>query len=435
MDYMRINQERKLAYKDFENMDIDIIASALDLLADDSTQFNLQDGESFYVDCENAQVKALIEDLFFKTLNIEEHLWAIVRGFAKYGDLFVRVVGEDDVGVKYLDFSLHPGRITRVDSEGAIKQFFVDENVTLNPWDLVHFKLFGRDQFDKREEQFHATTKEDLNRTENVNTYGESVIAKARRVWRQLQLLEDSLVLTRLSRAMKRNIFSVNTQGLTETAGWDLVDKIAALLKRQKVVAQGQGMESYSGLMNPEEDIIIPVHADKGTVTVQELGGDADIQHIADIDYLNNKLFAALKIPQPYLGFLEALNGRNTLRMLDVRYARTIKNLQRVLILGLERIARIHLAMLGRDPFAVDFVIKMTYISTIEEEERTESMSNKVDAVTKILQGFDQIDPDGEIVDKTEMARYLMAELNFGNDEIVKFIKPKREMKTPEDNR
>ena len=349
---------------------------------------------------------------------MDEHIWDITRTFAKYGDYFIRVVGDSQKGVQYCDYSIHPSRVTRLDYKGEIKNFIIDESVTLNPWDVVHFKLPGSTQFPKEGEYKKVNSKEELNDTVNNWTYGQSTISKARKVWKQLNLLEDSLILSRLSRAFKRNIFMVNTAGLGETAAWDLIDRISSLLKRNKAVNNGKGMESYSSLMNPEEDIVIPVNNEKGNVQVQELGGDVDIQHIADVDYVNNKLFAALKIPKAYLGFEEALNGRNTLRMLDVRYARTIKNLQRVLILGLERIGRIHLSLLGKDPFAVDFSVTLPYISTIEEAEKTEALSNKIDSLTKVLSLVDQIDSQGEIVNKEALAKYVFDELGIPEDKV-----------------
>lgn len=427
LKYIQDNQDRKAAYKDFETMDSDVISSALDLMADDATQFNLEDGESFYVDTENAEIKAILEDLYFNTLHIDENLWDIVRTTAKYGDYFVRVIGEPDVGIRYCDYSLHPERITRIDSQGAVKCFIVDENVKLYPWDIVHFKLPGSNSFAKRagKEYTKATSREDLDKEVNTSTYGQSAIAKARKTWKQVTMLEDSLILSRLSRAFKRNVFMVNTTGLGETAGWDLVHKIQELLKRNKVVNAGQGMDSFARTMNPEEDIVLPTNGDKGSVNVQELGGDVDIQHIADLDYINNKLFASLKVPKAYLGFEEALNGRNTLRMLDVRYARTIKNLQRVLIIGLERIGRIHLSLKGIDPYAIDFSLQMPYISTIEEVEKTEALSNKVDAVTRVMQLFDQIDDDKQIMDRTALMEYMLDQLGFSDEQIQKLIKPK----------
>ena len=426
LDFIKVNQERKQSYKEYEDMDMDIVAAALDLWADDATQMSLEDSASFYVDCDNIAVRETLEDMYFHQLKIDEKLWEIVRTFAKYGDYFIRVVGDND-GVKYCDYSLSPDRVTRIDSKGAISAFIVDEQLQLNPWDIVHFKMPGGILFPNSGEVQTASSLDDLNNAENAYTYGRSPLYNARRTWKQLNLIEDSLVLLRLSRALKRNIFMVNTTGLSEPKAWEMIDRISSLLKRNKATWSGAGMESYNQLLNPAEDIILPISGEKGSIQVQELGGDADIQHVADLDYTKNKLYGDLKTPKSYLGFEEGLNGRNTLRMLDVRYARTIKNLQHVLILGLDRIGRIHLSLKGMDPFAVqnDFKIRLPYISTVEEAEKVEALSTKLDALQKEAQLLDQLDSDKNLLDRYELLNKLLDDLEFTEEERSKVLKAK----------
>jgi hypothetical protein len=427
LDFMRVNQERKQSYKEYDEMDMDIIAAALDLWADDATQMSLEDSESFYIDCENREVRETLEDMFFHQLHIDDKLWEIVRTFAKYGDYFIRVVGDND-GVKYCDYSLSPDRVVRIDFKGAIAKFIVDEQLQLNPWDIVHFKMPGGVLFPKVGDYQEARSLDDLNNYENAYTYGRSPLYNARRTWKQLNLIEDSLVLLRLSRSLKRNIFMVNTTGLAEPKVREMVDTIANLLKRNKATWVANGtMESYNQLMNPAEDIILPVTGEKGSLTIQELGGDADVQHVADLDYVKNKLYGDLTTPKSYLGIEEGLNGRNTLRMLDVRYARTIKNLQHVLIIGLERIGRIHLSLKGLDPFASenDFNIRLPYISTVEEAEKVDALSIKLDAVQKEVQLLDQLDPDKKLLDRYELIVEILQDLGFEEEDISRIVQPK----------
>ena len=427
LSFMQVNNERKSLYKEYDNMDQDIIAAALDLWSDDATQMSLEDAASFYVDCENREVRETLEEMYFHQLNIDEKLWEIVRTFAKYGDYFIRVVGNND-GVQYCDYSLSPDRVTRIDYKGAIAKFIIDEQLQLNPWDIVHFKMPGGNMFPKVGEFQEVATLDDLNNYENAYTYGRSPLNNAIRTWKQLNLIEDSLVLLRLSRALKRNIFMVNTTGLSEPKAWEMIDRIASLLKRNKATWSSNGsMESYNQLMNPSEDIILPVTGEKGSITVQELGGDAEIQHVADLDYVKNKLYGDLKTPKSYLGFEEGLNGRNTLRMLDVRYARTVKNLQHVLIIGLERIGQIHLSLKGLDPFATNnkFRITLPYISTVEESEKVDALSVKLDAVQKEVQLLDQLDPDKKLLDRYELIHAVLEDLGYSEEQISRVLQSK----------
>ena len=217
----------------------------------------------------------------------------------------------------------------------------------------------------------------------------------------------------------------VNTTGLSEPKAWEMIDRISSLLKRNKATWSANGtMESYNQLLNPAEDIILPISGEKGSITVQELGGDADIQHVADLDYTKNKLYGDLKTPKSYLGFEEGLNGRNTLRMLDVRYARTIKNLQHVLLVGLDRIGRIHISLKGMDPFADtnDFKIRLPYISTVEESEKVEALSTKLDALQKEAQLLDQLDGDKKYLDRYELINKLLDDLDFTEEEKSKVL-------------
>lgn len=415
MKFIAVDADRKLAYKDFEEMDTDIIASALDLLADDATQYNLKDGQSFYIDCSDVTLKKELTKLYFDVLQMDEHIWDITRMVTKYGDFMLRVIGEKGNGISYCDYSIHPSRVVRIDEKGFIKYFIQDKKTTFKPWEFVHFRLPG--SIDRSEEDLLSGIEEEKDNFKLC--YGVSVIYKSRRIWKQLRLLEDSIVLSRLSRSFKRNIFAVNTGSLKETAAWALVSKISALLKRNRAVnTSSNSMNSQSNLLNPEEDVVIPVASEKGSLNITELGGDVDIQHIADLDYMNNKLFASIKIPKAFLGFENELNGKNTLRMQDVRYARTIKNIQRVLIKGLEHLGRIHLAYLGIDPVEADFQIRMPYISTIEEMEKAEVLSSKSEVVSKLMDIIRTVDEDGDLIDKKKLLLLLFRDLDYMEEDI-----------------
>ena len=406
--YMRIDTERKASYKEYDTMDFDVIASALDLWADDSTQYDLESGRSIYVTSKDKEVEKILQDLFYKTLNIEEYLWDIARLTAKYGDFFLRVYGNKEEGVTYCNYKLHPSRFSRLDLKGKISRFIFDGKKELEPWEVVHFRMPGSVDLKSLEELDIGTEDSDDNEAETYN-YGTSTLYRTRGVWRQLRLLEDSLVLSRLARAPKRNLFFVNTGELKEPEAWNLVDKIMQLLKKTRTQNMTQpSLTTQSAVLNPDEDIVIPVSDQVGDIQMHQVGGDADVNGIADVNYYNNKFFASLKIPKAFLGFEDALNGRNTLRMLDVRYARTIKNIQRVLKIGLERVARIHIAFLGKDPIETDIQITFPYISTIEEIEKMESLSYKMDALQKLAELVSSVQGEEEIIKKKDLLKLLL---------------------------
>lgn len=416
---LQISNERLAAYKDYDAMDTDIVASALDLFADDATQMNLLDGYSFYIESPDKEIKRELEHLFYEVLDIQEYLWDITRMFAKYGDFFLRVHGEQKIGVQYLDYNIHPSQVTRYDERGLIKGFEY-HGKQYHPWDFVHFRLPGTHYDTVKAEADAASCIDD---SESI-VYGVSCIDRARKVWKQLNAIENSMVLSRIARSQKRNIFTVDVGHLTEPKAWELVRKYRDVLKKHKSYNVSTGSMNTSMALNPDEDIIFPVSEEKGSLNVQEIGGNAEVSGIADVDYLNNKLFAALRTPKAFLGFEESLNGRNTLRMLDVRYARTVKNLQRVLILGLDKLARIHLSFLDKDPVTADFTIRLPYISTIEETEKAEILQLKAQSVESVISVINTLDSDFASVNKTALLSKVLKRLEFSEEEIADLIIP-----------
>lgn len=414
---LQISNERLAAYKDYDMMDADIVASALDLFADDATQMNLADGHSFYIESTNKEIKRELEHLFYDVLDIQEYLWDITRMFAKYGDFFLRVHGEQKKGIQYLDYNVHPSQVTRYDEKGLIKAFEYKGKM-YQPWDFVHFRLPGT-HYDTIKAE--ADTASGVDSDESI-VYGVSAIDRARKVWKQLNAVENSMVLSRIARSVKRNIFTVDVGNLTEPKAWELVRKYRDVLKQHKSYNVSSGAMNASMALNPDEDIIFPVSSEKGSLNIQEIGGDAEVTGIADVEYLNNKLFAGLRTPKAFLGFEESLNGRNTLRMLDVRYARTIKNLQRVLILGLDKIARIHLSFLDMDPVAAEFQIRLPYISTIEETEKAEILQMKAQSVNEVIQVIDSLDSEDVIIDREKLLRKVLKLLDFSEEDINDMI-------------
>ena len=113
--------------------------------------------------------------------------------------------------------------------------------------------------------------------------------------------------------------------------------------------------------------------------------------------------------------------------MLDVRYARTVKNLQHVLIIGLERIGQIHLSLKGLDPFATNnkFRITLPYISTVEESEKVDALSVKLDAVQKEVQLLDQLDPDKKLLDRYELIHAVLEDLGYSEEQISRVLQSK----------
>jgi hypothetical protein len=209
--------------------------------------------------------------------------------------------------------------------------------MTFENWQVCHFRILGNDK--------HIP-------------YGSSILEPARRIWRQLTLMEDSMMAYRVVRSSERRVFKIDVGAIPPQDVEQYMEKIVTQLKRHSVVDPNTGqIDLRYNPMSIEEDYFIPVRA--GSVTdIQSLAGAQNITAIDDIKYLRDKLFSALKIPQAYLAMGEgATEDKTTLAQKDIRFSRTIQRLQRVIIAELTKIGIIHLYTLGfrGDPRLLNF--------------------------------------------------------------------------------
>jgi hypothetical protein len=131
-------------------------------------------------------------------------------------------------------------------------------------------------------------------------------------------------------------------------------------------------------MMNITEDFFMPVRGGDSGTQIDTLSG-LQYTAIEDIDYLKAKLFAALKVPKAFLGYEEDINGKATLAAEDIRFARTIERIQRVVVSELTQIAIAHLIAQGVEGMdAVDFKLELTNPSTIYEQEKINLWAEKV---------------------------------------------------------
>lgn len=427
--YLHSDNTRIRRYQEFDDMDEGIIATALDLIVDDATQYDREANSAVWVnDAKTRVIKDELTKLLTDVINVDEVIGDWGRQVAKYGDFFVQVYGEKGKGITRVDDSYHPSEVERIDTEGELRGFIeINEEgkpQAKQPWDFVHFKIQGSPRR-------KAIGKLDLRglsqgrKRERVSTkYGVSILENAIAPSKKLNMVEDSLVLSRLARSPLRRLYFINvgTSDVKEAAG--TINHFKNILKKRQSISKDGSFRSENHPFVSEEDVFIPVSDVKNEVNVQEFGGEVDVRGIADIDFLKNKLFASIKVPQAFLGFEEALNGRNTLRQLDARYARTVKKVQNSLLRGLIRLCQIHLAYLDIDPDSKNFELEMSYVSTIEEIERQEAMQIAAESMGSIIDVIQRIDMDGQLLDKAGLVYYLMKEHLHFNDDLIGKIAP-----------
>ena len=362
---MAYHQVRRELFRDYDAMDSDpIIGSALDIYADESTTKN-EYGDVLQIKSTNENVRDMLHNLFYDIMNIEFNLWPWIRNLVKYGDAFIALEIMPGKGI----INVAPHSIYNVERlEGT------DPN---NP-DYVKYKV-EMDRLGKKEyEQYEMAHFRMLSDT-NFLPYGKSMVEGARRIWKQLSLMEDAMLIHRIMRAPEKRVFKIDIGNIPPQEVDNYMQKIINKMKKTPFVNKDTGDYNLKyNIQNLTEDFFLPVRGSDSGTTIDNLQG-LEYAAIEDIDYLKNKLFAALRVPKAYLSYDENVNGKATLAAEDVRFARTIERIQRTVVSELTKIAIVHLAAQGiEDSEMTNFELTLTNASTIYEQEKVNLWSEKV---------------------------------------------------------
>jgi len=370
-------------YSDYEAMDYDsLIAPALDIISEESTLKN-EYGDVLTIKSSNENVKRVLHNLFYDVLNIEFNLPSWVRQMCKYGDFYlhlqisekfgiynvlplsvyqvVREEGTDPENPSYVRFILDPNGLSQSQTYTARKS----DQMALENYEVAHFRLLA---------------------DANYLPYGRSYLEPARKVFKQLILMEDAMLIHRIMRAPEKRVFYMNVGGIPPNEIDSYMEKTVAKMKKTPYIDQNTGDYNLKfNVQNMTEDFYIPVRGNDASTKIETTKG-LDYDGTQDIEYLKNRMLAALKIPKAFLGYDENLEGKSTIAALDIRFARTIERLQRTIVSELQKIALVHLYTQGfTDADLVDFELKLTGPSIIFEQEKVELYKSKVELSNSIL--------------------------------------------------
>ena len=374
---MAYQQVRRELFRDYDAMDNDpILASALDIYADESTLKN-EYGDILTVRSTNEQVQQILNNLFYDVLNIEFNLWPWVRNMCKYGDFFLSLEmaeGKGIVNVSPLSV-YNTERLENTDPNNPnFVKFHVEDDalgkVDYDNFEIAHFRLL-------------ADT--------NFLPYGKAMIENGRRLWKQLSLMEDAMLIHRIMRAPEKRVFKIDIGNIPPNEVDNYMQRIINKMKKIPFVDQNTGDYNLKyNIQNLTEDFYLPVRGGDSGTNIENLSG-LEFSNIEDIDYLKNKLFAALKIPKAYLGYEEQVNGKATLAAEDVRFARTIERIQRIVISELTKIAIVHLYSQGiQDAELTNFELGLVNPSMIYEQEKVNLWSEKI-RLAQDIQGLNML--------------------------------------------
>jgi hypothetical protein len=370
---MAYQQVRIDLFRDYDSMDTDpILSAALNTYADESTARN-EFGNILKIHHEDDHIKQILENLFYDIMNVEFNLWPWARNLVKYGDLYLQLEMAEGLGiVNVLPLSTYEmSRVEGFDQSNPQRVKFVYAPYQ-NPYNAVG-------QTAKKEYENYEIAHFRLNNDSNFLPYGKSMLEGARRVWKQLMLMEDAMLIHRVMRAPEKRIFKVDVGNIPPNEVDNYMQKIINSSKKVPFVDERTGDYNLKyNLQNLIEDYYMPVRGSDNGTSIDTLKG-LEYNMIDDINYLKNKLMAALQIPKAYLGYEEDTNGKATLAAMDVRFAKTIERIQRVMISELTKIAIVHLYAQGIDDDRLtNFTLELTIPSKIYEQEKVELYTSKV---------------------------------------------------------
>lgn len=359
--------DRVARYSEFVEMQYQPeINTALDVYADEICSGDEQ-GHCFHVFSNNRDVKRTLEDLFFNVMNIEADLRRWARNLVTYGDFFLYLEVQPDVGI----FHAEPLLVSNVERQQffdpedpyAVRFKLIHSNKILENWQVLHFRVVNNELF---------------------LPYGTSLLEAVRRTWRTLVMLEDSMLLYRVHRSAECRVFYIDTTGVPPNDVGNYMEQVMESIKGKDVVDKLTGRSDFR--FNPLtvlDDYFIPLKLNDKT-KIETLPGGQHVSAVEDVEYMQKKLIAGLKVPKAYLTYTEDLSSKAGLAMEDIRFSRTISALQKIIVSELNKAAILHLFAKGFEgEDLIDFELRLSNPSTIAIQQKLQTWSSKFDIATK----------------------------------------------------
>lgn len=370
----------KLMYRDSELMDgFPEIGTALDIFSEETTYIN-DSGFMVNITSKSDRIKSILTDLFVNRLSINVILPMICRSMCKYGNTFMLLNIDKDNGIKgwkqlpvyemerYENGTQYPYQsaphvsLNNVDETKTEDTKFVwvgqSEYIPYRSWQIAHFRLLYDSQF---------------------LPYGVSILHKARRHFRMLSMMEDMMLIYRLDRSIERRVFKINVGAIDVNDVPAYVQEIANNFKRTPFIDPMTGqLDLRKNIMAQTEDFFIPVRDESTPSPIETLPAGQNLTAMDDIKFIQNKILTALRVPKSFLNFEEQTGDGKNLSLMDVRFTRTVNRIQQSLIMELNKIAMIHLFLLGFTDELTNFNLTMNNPSSQAEMLEIENMAKKI---------------------------------------------------------
>lgn len=385
MEQMAGTPQVRIMYRDADLMDCwPEIGSALDIYSEEATVLNKKN-KMLNISSKSNRIVSVLEDLFENRLDIHIMLPMIARSLCKYGNefMFLNIDGNDGVkGWRELPvhemrrvengmFNLYAGYGSASTNLKPDETKFIweghNESTPFKMWQVAHFRLI----------------KDSL-----LLPYGVSILNKARRHWRMLSMMEDAMLLYRLERSIERRIFKVNVGLIDDADVPQFLQDFMTNVKRAPVIDPQTGqMDLRKNFLDVSADYVIPVRSGQDPTSIETLNSAQNQTSMEDIEMMQNKIFAALRIPKAFLNYQEAQGKGQNLSLMDIRLNRAINHVQQALLMELTKIAVLHLYLLGFTDDLTNFTLSMNnpsnQLETMELDNQAKRLQNASTALSE----------------------------------------------------
>ena len=442
-------ENRNQMYNIFDGMCEDgTVSAVVETYAEDATERN-DKGNIVWVEAADDNVAKCVE-YYLDTLNVNKNIYKWCYSLCKYGDVYLRLYRQseyeddlfsnkkeqlnEDVKIKaykkedgyahYMEMVTNPATMFELTKYGKTVGYvqspvsntlskndnttlttftyqykFKKDDVTLYPpTEFVHACL--EDNATREEETVSIfLNQDDYDSDENALSYkvrkGQSLLSNIYKVWRELQLLETSVLLNRITKSSIVRLINVEVGDMPKENVPKVLLGIKQMVEQKAAINQGTSMNEYTNPGPVENNVYVPTHEGVGAITTTQIGGDVDVKSLADLDYYMNKLYGQFRVPKQYFSQTDdsaGFNGGQSLSIISSRYAKMIKRIQNCLIQAITDAVNLYLIDKGLDSYVNEFTIHMLPPTTQEEIDRRDNLSSKVQLTSDIMNMMSEIE-------------------------------------------
>lgn len=484
--FSNVSRSRNELYNLLDMMAEDpVIASALDIYASDVCEPN-DLGQIIWAESDDEKALGMVNYLL-RSMNVNKYAYEWVYSLIKYGDLYLRLYRESDYEdtprqkksqlkedlvvkayskndkyVNYLEMVKNPAIMFDLTKHGKTYGYLKTSNMFLNMRDdqantftsFINNYKFNQDDVELYEatEFVHGSLNDNASRTsEEVtlttstdegkivdSTYeirrGQSILSNIFKVWRELSMLENSVLLNRLTKASILRVINVELGDTEPSNAKAVVQRVKQLIEQKTAIQQNRSLAEYTNPGPMENIIYMPVHEGKGAITTDQIGGDVTVGDLDDLKYWKKKIYAGLSIPGQYLADTEdstGFNGGSSLSIISSKYAKNVKRIQNTFVQIITDAINLQLLERGVVDYIGRFNLKMQAPTTQEEKDRRDNESNAINNISSIMSLLDTIETPSV---KLEILKSLLSStvnnakvLSLMQDEIDRLSKKETE--------